>query len=171
MKIMVVAPPDGNIFTVGCQTLPLRGSVVPDRGVQPVPVSAKHLFQINIECDARISKKLSRRMSCRQVARRSVPRGFCAHDEGCDFDSSIHGVLVDCEATRFLSAAGVVHMIAVASRTFITQHDCVRWCQPLCLVLHVGVLIASVTEVAACCEAHALLTSKGVHMRVVSVPF
>ena len=31
MKIMVVTPPDGEIFTIGAKTLPLRGSVVPVR--------------------------------------------------------------------------------------------------------------------------------------------
>ena len=50
------------------------------------------------------------------------------------------------------------------------------WIRSLfCFVAHVHdrsiVLVTSRTEVATCCEAHELLTSEGVHMRVISVPF
>ena len=52
MKIIVVAPPDGNIFTVGCKCF--RYAEV---SFQP-SFQRETPFQSNIKCDARISKKL-----------------------------------------------------------------------------------------------------------------
>ena len=82
--ITASAPSTMKIMVVGCSTgwkhlhswlqmLPLRGSVVPAKfsasGIRET------LFQSNIKCDARISKKLY--AECRVVKRHEyVPRGF-----------------------------------------------------------------------------------------------